>query len=269
MSPDDRGGADPRRRHPRLAKATGRHPTPWHRRGHAAWAWRFDHPFSGGGLRAPERRLRSRRADPAPAQLRGGRSLASAVLVGCAGGHSLARAGGRRPRRPGGDLHALARLGAQTRPTRRSARARAHRSRGATTSARAATAGPARRPATAATATPSASTRSTPTRSGARRRQARPRGPHPGRSRADRHLRALAKLVQSAAATTGLGRGQNRPCWARRSTWVRAPPSGSRTGGAAVSGSGSSFAGNSGSPGPPLAPSPWVRCQAPAKTVGR
>jgi phosphatidylethanolamine-binding protein (PEBP) family uncharacterized protein len=29
MGRDDRGGADPRRCHPRLAKTTGRHPTPW------------------------------------------------------------------------------------------------------------------------------------------------------------------------------------------------------------------------------------------------
>jgi hypothetical protein len=79
-------------------------------------------------------------------------------------------------------------------------------------------AGPARRPATAATATASAPTARLRPLSAARRRQARararPRGPHSCRSRADWHLPALAKLVQAAAATTGLGRGQNRPCWA-------------------------------------------------------
>jgi hypothetical protein len=86
-------------------------------RGHGTWAWRFDHPFLRGGGLASEQRLRARRADPAPAQLRGGGSLASALLVGCAGGHALARAGGRRC--PGGDLHTLVRLGA--RPRRRGA----------------------------------------------------------------------------------------------------------------------------------------------------
>jgi Phosphatidylethanolamine-binding protein len=80
-------------------------------RGDGTWARRFDHPFSGGGVRASEQRLRARRADPAPAQLRGGGSLASTRLVGRAGGHPLARAGGRRPRRPRGHLHSLARLG--------------------------------------------------------------------------------------------------------------------------------------------------------------
>ena len=84
-------------------------------RGHGAWAWRFDHPFLGGGVLASQQRVRARRGDPASAQLRGGGSLASALVVGRAGGHALARAGDRRPGRPGADLHPLARLGARPR----------------------------------------------------------------------------------------------------------------------------------------------------------
>jgi hypothetical protein len=44
-----------------------------------------------------------------------GRIFASALVVGRAGGHALARAGDRRPGRRGADLHPLARLGARPR----------------------------------------------------------------------------------------------------------------------------------------------------------
>jgi len=54
-----------------------------------------------GGVRRSEQRLRVRQADPASAQLRGRGSLAAALLVGSAGRHALARAGGRRPGRTG------------------------------------------------------------------------------------------------------------------------------------------------------------------------
>jgi hypothetical protein len=95
-------------------------------RGRGAWASRFDHPSVRGGLCASEQRVRSWRADRAPAQLRGRGSLASTLLVGSAGGHALSRAPRRRPRRPGGHPHPLARLG--TRPGNRGAR----RGRGST-----------------------------------------------------------------------------------------------------------------------------------------
>src|ERR687896_310086 len=100
----------------------GRNPTPRDRPGHGTWAWRFDHPFLGAGLRASQQCLRSWRSGPGPARLRAGGSLASALLVGRAGWHALVRARGRRPRRPRGHVHPLARLG--TRPRRRGRRRR-------------------------------------------------------------------------------------------------------------------------------------------------
>jgi hypothetical protein len=126
-------------------------------------ACRFDHPFLGGRLRASEQCLRSRRADPAPARLRGRESFASALLVGrvrraCL--RSLALAVDDADASAGTFTHWLG--WARDPGPRASPRARRHRPRGARTSARAATEGPDHRPATAATDTPYASTPSTP-----------------------------------------------------------------------------------------------------------
>ena len=217
MRPDDRGGADSGGRHPGVAETTGRHPTPWHQ------PW----PRSlGVAIRSSFRGSRSSCFRALPSSTAGRSRVGTAARVRTSRLRSPGRARRRArarsrwwsttptPRRgplPTGSA------GRSTPAPRGSARARPHRSRGATTSA--ATEDPARPPATAPTATRSGSTARLRPRTAARRRQARsrarPGGPHPGRGRADRHLRALG--------TRPSGGDEDRFGWRSKSS-VLGPP---------------------------------------------